>query len=213
MKLQGCLAQSIARITCWGCDVKVVWMTVRQMQDRTCCATSSTLGSRRGGNEPSSSLLTMYPSSIGDYPAREGRLDLPASGREGARVRWYGEYMRILDKRRYVDQAKDADRLEPNRCMAVELSLPSAQSWTQRHRRKEGDLTHLVIQAEHGKPVVLPFAGRQPQGEPMGLRVWEEGKSECRVVMTRIGVAVKTNITPRESGQTSLWSLITREFE
>lgn len=193
--------------------MKVVWMTVRQMQDRTCCATNSTLRSGRGGNEPSSSLRTMYPSPFGDYPIREGRLDLPASGRERARVRWYGEYMRILDKRRYVDQAKGADRLEPNWCMAVELGVPSAQSWTQSHRRREGDLSHLVIQTEHGKPVVLPFAGRQPQGEPMGLRVWEEGKSECRVVMTRIGVAASANITPRESGQTSLWSLITREFE
>ena len=151
--------------------MKVVWMTVRQMQDRTYCATSSTLGSGRGGNEPSSSLLTMYPSSFEDYPTREGRVDLLASSGDGARVRWYGEHMRILDKRRYVDQAKDADRLVPKGKWRWNWACPVAQSWTQRHRRIEGDLTHLVIQTEHGKPAVLPFAGRQPQGAPMGLRV------------------------------------------
>jgi hypothetical protein len=187
-------------------------MTVRQM-DRTCCATSSTLGSRRGGNEPSSSLLTMYPSPGGDYPTREGGLDLPASGGKGTRVRWYGEHMQTLDKRRYVDQAKDADRLEPKGIWRWYWDCPAAQSWTQRHRRRESDLTHLVIQAEHGKPIVLPFAGRKPQGVPMELWVWEEGKSESRTVMVRIGVAAQANITPRESGQTSLWSLITRELE
>jgi len=170
-------------------------MTVRQMQDRTCCATNSTLCSRRGGNEPSSSLRTMYPSPNGDYPTREGRLDLPASGRDGARVRWYGEHMQILDKRRYVEQAKDAERLGPKGMWRWYWACPVTQSWTQRHRRIEGDLTYLVIQTEHGKPVVLPFTGREPQGAPRGLRVWEEGKSECRIVMTRIGIA------PIENGQ------------
>jgi len=187
-------------------------MTVRLI-DRTCCATNSTLGSRRGGNEPSSSLLTMYPSPKGDYPTREGRLDLPASGGKGARVGWYGEHMQTLDKRRYVEQAKDADRLEPKGVWRWNWDCRATQSWTQRHRRIESDLTHPVIQAEHGKPIVLPFAGRKPQGVPMGLWVWEEGKSEGRAVMVRIGVAVKANITSRESGQTSLWSLITREPE
>jgi hypothetical protein len=163
-------------------------MTVRQ-KDRTCCATSSTLGSRRGGNEPSSSLLTMYPSLKRDCPTREGRPDLPASGGKGARVRWYGEHMQTLDKRRYVEQAKDADRLEPKGIWRWYWDFLLPQSWTQRHRRRESDLTHLVIQTEHGKPIVLPLAGRKPQGVPTGLWVWEEGKSEGRAVMTRIGVA------------------------
>ena len=47
----------------------------------------------------------------------------------------------------------------------------------------------------------------------MGWRVEEGGKSEGRPVMERIGVESTGNITPRESGQTSIWSLITREFE
>src|SRR5208337_4177181 len=42
----------------------------------------------------------------------------------------------------------------------------------------------------------------EPQGELMGQRVKEEGESECRPVMGRIGVATSPC---RESGQTSLW--------
>jgi hypothetical protein len=45
----------------------------------------------------------------------------------------------------------------------------------------------------------------------MRLRVEEDGKSEGRPVMGRIGVEPQGNITPRESGQTSIGSLITRK--
>jgi hypothetical protein len=74
-------------------------------------------------------------------------------------------------------------------------------------------LTHLVVKTEHGKPIALPFAGRKPQGIPMGLWVKEDGKSEGRSVTERIGIEPRGNIIPRESGQTSIWSLITRELE
>jgi RNA-directed DNA polymerase len=46
----------------------------------------------------------------------------------------------------------------------------------------------------------------------MGLRVWEGGGSECLPVMGGIGAESSDNIAPRESGQTSAWSLITRKF-
>ena len=46
----------------------------------------------------------------------------------------------------------------------------------------------------------------------MGRRVEEEGGSEGRPVMGRIGVEPAGNITPRESGQTSVWSFLTREL-
>ena len=49
-----------------------------------------------------------------------------------------------------------------------------------------------------------------------GLMVWsakEEGESEGRPVMGRIGVAEQSNITPRESEQTSLWSFGARALE
>ena len=48
----------------------------------------------------------------------------------------------------------------------------------------------------------------------MRQRVKERGESECRPVMGWIGVELEeSNITPRESGQTSPWSHITRELE
>jgi hypothetical protein len=46
--------------------------------------------------------------------------------------------------------------------------------------------------------------------------VWsakEEGESESRPVMGRIGVAEQLNITPREGEQTSLWSFRARALE
>ena len=46
----------------------------------------------------------------------------------------------------------------------------------------------------------------------MGLRVRDRGGSEGRPVMGRIGVEPQGDITPRESGQTSARSLVTREF-
>ncbi len=52
-------------------------------------------------------------------------------------------------------------------------------------------LTHLVTQNEHGKPVVLPQqVGREPQGVTKELRVKDEGESESRSVMGRIGIEV-----------------------
>jgi hypothetical protein len=67
--------------------------------------------------------------------------------------------------------------------------LRNPLSWTNRPPAKSEVLTHLVVKAEHGKPIVLPFAGRKPQGAPMELWVKEDGKSEGRTVMVRIGAA------------------------
>jgi RNA-directed DNA polymerase len=47
----------------------------------------------------------------------------------------------------------------------------------------------------------------------LAVRVQECGKSEWRSVIERIGIASAGNIIPRESGQTSAWSFITREFD
>jgi hypothetical protein len=46
----------------------------------------------------------------------------------------------------------------------------------------------------------------------MGRRGEDEGARERRPVMGRIGVARLSHITPRESGQTAIGSLITRAF-
>lgn len=47
----------------------------------------------------------------------------------------------------------------------------------------------------------------------MVVRVKDDGESEGRAVMARIRVAPLGNITLRESGQTSVWSLLTRELD
>jgi hypothetical protein len=44
----------------------------------------------------------------------------------------------------------------------------------------------------------------------MGVQVEEDGKSESRVVMTRIRVESFDNITLHESEQTSIWSFNAR---
>ncbi len=46
---------------------------------------------------------------------------------------------------------------------------------------------------------------RSPQGRPMAVRDWEVGRSERRVVMTRIRVATSpgTKVSPRPTGLTS----------
>jgi hypothetical protein len=46
----------------------------------------------------------------------------------------------------------------------------------------------------------------------MGLEVKEVGESECHPVTGWIGFEPISNINPRESEQTSNWSLITRSF-
>ena len=46
----------------------------------------------------------------------------------------------------------------------------------------------------------------------MGLRAKENGKSEGRPVMGRIGVTSQDNIIPRESEQTSVWSHLSRKL-
>jgi len=47
---------------------------------------------------------------------------------------------------------------------------------------------------------------------PIGVREWEDGRSEGHPVIGWIGVEPLCNITPRESVLTSVWSCITREF-
>jgi hypothetical protein len=48
----------------------------------------------------------------------------------------------------------------------------------------------------------------------MGLRAKEDGASESRSVMERIGIEpINDKIIPRESEQTSIWSFLTRELD
>jgi hypothetical protein len=97
----------------------------------------------------------------------------------------------------------------------VGTGAPTSPVMGKQHHRRIGQvLTHLVREAEHGKPVFSPQGKARPQGPPMGRRVKDDGESEDRAVMARIGVekvgyqtlcTLPLNITPRESEQTSVW--------
>ena len=68
----------------------------------------------------------------------------------------------------------------------------------------------------HPWDVVSPSSSLRvgpPQGAPTGRRVEDEGRSECPAVTGGIGVESSGEITPRESGPTSLGCLRTRPSE
>ncbi len=58
-------------------------------------------------------------------------------------------------------------------------------------------------------PLSRPSGQALPQGTLLGQRVKDAGKSECRSVMERIGVATSLRC---ESRQTSSWSWLTKEL-
>ena len=97
----------------------------------------------------------MKPTSQDDYRNRERMIVLLAPERLGARIEWYGQHMQNLVKRRNAEQAKGAERLDPK------WEWSGYRSWVlscrehQGSRRKEMDLTHSGIEAEHG--VVVPL--------------------------------------------------------
>ena len=79
-----------------------------------------------------------------------------------------------------------------------------------------GDSRHLTFQLSLMRNMVSPYSRpsgqSEPQGTPMGMRVWDAGKSECRAVIVRIGVEEISDIIPPEREQTSGWFLLAREF-
>ena len=66
----------------------------------------------------------------------------------------------------------------------------------QHHRWKHESLPYSVTPTELGKPVALPSGKARPQGAPIVLRVEEDGASECRPVIARIGVALNEEHHP-----------------
>jgi len=90
--------------------------------------------------------------------------------------------------------------------------LPQLQRSPAKRRRPPHP---VVIRAERGNPVALlgSIQDSTSQEVPMGRRRKEGGTSEGRSVMERIGSAPSGNILPRESGQTSTRSLVTRELD
>ena len=81
--------------------------------------------------------------------------------------------------------------------------------------RATGEQAEPTPSVIHPWNVVSPSSS--PRGRPsarrllMGRRVEDEGRSECPAVTGGIGVESSGEITPRESGPTSLGSFITRK--
>jgi hypothetical protein len=70
-------------------------------------------------------------------------------------------------------------------CNPTQTVVPPAERRT---------LTHPGTNAERGKPAAsLDIGGSEPQGKPTGLRVWEDGASECRSVMGRIEIESRSS--------------------
>src|SRR5262249_4374482 len=88
--------------------------------------------------------------------------------------------------RRHSQQAKDADRLGPKGTWSVQ-GLKTSLSWTNDHRRIERTFATLA----HKRNTISPYRSLQEdksQGESIALRVEDEGESERRSVIERIGV-------------------------
>jgi hypothetical protein len=113
-------------------------------------------------------------------------------------------------KRRENQQAKGADRLEPK----GQWPRAGVSPFPGRRCRATGE------QAEPTPSVIRPWNVVSPSSSlrgrpavrwsPMGRRVGDEGRSERCPVIGRIGVEPPGEITPRESGPTSLRSFVTR---
>ena len=104
-----------------------------------------------------------------------------------------------LLNRRHKGQAQDADTLGPKGTWSGP-EAPNSSGTALVPPAERRNLTHTVIAAERGKPVVSPadcVLASDSQEKPKGRRVREEGASESRSVMGRTGVEPQGDIIPR----------------
>ena len=181
-------------------------------QDGTQCATTGTLPRRAAGAiRRCEALGTTYPHPIrvAGLPAREPRR-LPASRRSGARVDGRANSGELPINVVRTSKPKMLIGLNQNG------TWPGAgvSPFPCRRCRAIGEQAEPTPSVIHPWNVVSPSSsprGRpSARGSPMGRRVKDEGGSEGRSVIERIGVEPPGEITPRESGPTSLGCLRTR---
>jgi len=170
--------------------------------DETRFSMSGILGAKARRQRIVESALTMYSSVFGPA-SHSARSDVFASiVQTRARIIGMASTCEYPRNRRENQSAKYTDRLKPkwhrSGCGGSyllhhgQLTLPADRI----------GLTQCVVLPEHVKPVV---AKRQ--------RVKDEEVSECRFVTKRIGVALQSNITPRESGLTDRRPYVARALE
>jgi hypothetical protein len=147
----------------------------------------------------------------GGRTSREGTRRLPTPTRSEARVDGMANSGELLINVVRSNKPKALRGLNQKVRGQVQRDLPSPVVVV-RATGEQAEPTPSVI---HPWNVVSPSSS--PRGRPsarrllMGRRVEDEGKSECPAVTGGIGVESSGEITPRESGPTSLGSFITRK--
>ena len=182
-------------------------------QNVTQCATTGTLPRRAAGAiRRCEALGTTYPHSnrVAGTPVRESRR-LPAPRRSGARVDGMANSSELPINVVRTSKPKTLTGLNQNGTWPGAGASP----FPCRRCRATGEQAEPTPSVIHPWNVVSPSSS--PRGRPaarrspMGRRVGDEGGSQRRPVIGRIGVELSSKITLRESGPTSLRSFLTRE--
>jgi len=163
----------------------------------------------RGNPAVRSSWDNVSSPEMGGRASREGVRRLPASRRSGARVDGMANPGELPINAVRTNKPKALRGLDQKVRGPVQGSPPSP-AVAVGATGGEAEPKPSVI---HPWDVVSPSSSLgvgPPQGAPMGRRVADEGGSEGRSVIGRIGVEPPGEITPRESGPTSLGCLRTR---
>jgi hypothetical protein len=155
----------------------------------------------------SEAILTMYPD-----PARVKRI--PREKREAASIMRQGA--RLGSKANRCESA-----LNPVSCDVPKMLLGTGQNgmwvslWTCHFQSEDfaptGEKPAPNLPSSLMWNTISPYlcprwAGR-PQGRLLGVRVWEVGESECRIVMTRIGIEGSQHHPARKGADFRLVSL------
>ena len=157
---------------------------------------------------------TMYPDPERAKQTPRGQAKLRASrGRglgSGSKVNVCEPMINLVN----WQHAKDADRHEPKGTWGgLWMSLVPEQGQQPPPGNSRHPTSQLSLMWNMVSPYSRPSGQSEPQGTPMGVRVWEAGKSERRAVIARIGIEEISDIIPPEREQTSGWSLFARDFE
>ena len=143
--------------------------------------------------------------------SREGTRRLPAPRRSGTRVDGRANSGELPINVVRTDKPKTLIGLNQNGTWPGAGASP----FPCRRCRATGEQAEPTPSGIHPWNVISPSSS--PRGRPaarrspMGRRVGDEGGSERRPVIGRIGVELASKITLRESGPTSLRSFVTRE--
>ena len=149
----------------------------------------------------------------GGRASREGTRRLPASRRSGTRVDGMANSGELPINVVRTNKPKTLTGLNQNGTWPGAGASP----FPCRRCRATGEQAEPTPSVIHPWNVVSPSSslrGRPAaRRSPMGRRVEDEGGSERRPVIGRIRVEPSGEITPRESGPTSLGSFVTRKPE